>query len=172
MAKMALTKPPAPHLHPTYNSIAPEQRARLVELLQVRLADAIDLMLTCKQAHWTIKGPHFIALHELFDVAHNDARGYVDDIAERAAALGGHVVGTPQHVGAHSTLPPYPVETTDGLAHAAALARTMAAFAKQTREAIGFAEAHDDAVTADLFTSMTREVDKRMWMVEAHIQRS
>ena len=39
------------------------------------------------------------------------------------------------------------------------------------REAIETCEKHDDASTADLYTQLSREVDKQLWFLEAHLQR-
>lgn len=157
-----------PSLNATHNDLPEKSRQKMVHQLQAHLCDALDLSMQCKQAHWTIKGPHFAALHALFDEAHNEARGWVDDIAERAVSLGGHVVGTAQRTAERSRLPAYPTDTQDGLRHVQALAQAMACFAKHTRAGIAQAEACDDAVSADLLTGITRAVDKRLWMLEAH----
>lgn len=170
---MAKTTPKAQKraLHPTYNAMPAAGRQKLVQLLGERLLDALDLMMQCKQAHWTIKGPSFAALHALFDEAHDDVRSYVDDIAERAAALGGQVVGTVQAAAHGSTLPTFPTNNSDGIQLAGALAQAMGVFGEHTKAAISVAEQADDPVTADLFTSITRALDKRMWMLEAHTER-
>src|SRR5260370_507612 len=77
----------------TKNDIPEATRVKVVELLNARLADCIDLQTQIKQAHWNVKGPNFIALHELFDKINEEVEDYVDDIAERAAQLGGVAEG-------------------------------------------------------------------------------
>jgi len=67
-------------------------RAEMIELLNARLADALDLYSQAKQAHWNVKGSDFIQLHELFDTLAGDVLSFVDLIAERATALGREVV--------------------------------------------------------------------------------
>ena len=62
-------------------------RATMTALLNQQLVDTIDLYTQVKQAHWNVKGPHFIALHELFDKLAEELEGPVDDIAERVTAL-------------------------------------------------------------------------------------
>src|ERR1700730_17444120 len=118
----------------TKNDLPQDVRSKTVALLSTRLADCIDLQTQTKQAHWNVKGPHFIALHKLFDEINEEVEDYVDTIAERAVQLGGTVEGTARAVAARSTLPEYPLTTTSGLEHTAALAGALAAFGKQARQ--------------------------------------
>jgi starvation-inducible DNA-binding protein len=157
-------------LHPTKNDISENRRQAVIDLLGARLSDALDLSAQTKQAHWNVKGPSFIALHELFDKIHTDVDASVDVIAERLVALGGTALGTVQATVKATTLPAYPLDIYDGTAHCEALATSLAAFGKQIRAAIDAADGLGDADTADLFTAMSRELDKNLWFVEAHIQ--
>lgn len=145
-------------------------RKAMVALLNARLADAIDLRLAVKQAHWNVKGPSFIALHELFDQIQARVDTFVDDIAERGAALGGVMAGTAQAAVSGSKLEPYPTDITDEKDHLKALADRLAAFGKSAREAISAADEVDDKDTADLFTGVSRTIDKDLWFVESHLQ--
>lgn len=142
----------------------------MVDLLNQHLADVLDLGLQAKQAHWNVKGPNFIALHELFDKIAEALEEYTDDIAERAVALGGVALGTAQIISKISRLPAYPVNATSGKEHIAALSGALAKFGKVARAAIDIAAKAGDADTADLFTGVSRGVDKLLWMVEAHAQ--
>jgi starvation-inducible DNA-binding protein len=157
-------------MHKTKNDLPEDIRGQIVEILNARLADAIDLKLQAKQAHWNVKGANFIALHELFDQVATDADTYVDDIAERAVQLGGTAHGTVQTVADRSTLREYPLDIAEGAAHVEALSGALAAFGKKVREAIDETAALQDADTADLFTGISRGVDKHLWFVEAHNQ--
>jgi starvation-inducible DNA-binding protein len=157
-------------MHATRNDLPESARSRLAELLNARLADAIDLSLQAKQAHWNVKGPQFIALHELFDKVHEAAAGHVDLIAERAVALGGGADGTLQSVAKRSTLPRPRAELVEGRDHLRAIADALAAAAKTMRAAIDASEKLEDAATADLFTEIVRELDQQLWFVEAHLQ--
>ena len=145
-------------------------RDKVVPILQARLADSIDLMMQAKQAHWNVKGPSFIALHELFDDIAEIVEGHADEVAERITALGGRADGTVRIAAAHSQLEEYPFEITAGTDHAAALADRLAAFGKAVRDAINATGEAGDADTSDLFTEISREIDKQLWFVEAHLQ--
>jgi starvation-inducible DNA-binding protein len=157
-------------MHRTRIDLSAKARTRLIGLLNARLADAIDLQLQAKQAHWNVKGPGFIALHELFDKLAGEIDGYVDEIAERIAALGGVAEGTLQAVAGRSKLVAYPLDSVEGRAHVDALAASYARFAKSVRKAIDEAGKAGDAGTSDLFTGISRGVDKGLWLLEAHLQ--
>jgi starvation-inducible DNA-binding protein len=157
-------------MYQTKNDLPAQTRSKVIELLNMRLADAIDLQTQAKQAHWNVKGPSFIALHELFDKVNEDVEDYVDDIAERAVQLGGVAEGTARMAAKRSSLNEYPANTVDGSSHVEALSSTLAAFGKSARKAISDANELGDLDTADLFTEISRGVDKWLWFVEAHLQ--
>jgi len=140
----------------------------LIGLLDARLAEAADLQTQMKQAHWNVKGPNFIALHELFDKVNEDVEDYVDDLAERVVQLGGVAHGTARQVALRSTLPEYP-SVRDGRDHVEAVTTALSAFGKLVRDAIDQSDRLGDKDTADLFTEISRGVDKWLWFIEAHL---
>jgi starvation-inducible DNA-binding protein len=158
-------------MYETLNDLPLKTRNRMVELLNARLADAIDLRTQMKVAHWNVKGPEFIALHKLFDEIVDDADEYVDLIAERAVQLGGVADGTARQVAERSSLDEYAAASGgDGQAHVHAVADALASFGRSAREAIETAADAKDQDTADIFTEISRGTDKWLWMVEAHAQ--
>jgi starvation-inducible DNA-binding protein len=157
-------------MYETKNDLQIKVRTQIISLLQDRLADCIDLMNQGKQAHWNVKGPSFFALHELFDKVSEGTEEYVDLIAERIVQLGGIAEGTIQAVSKRSTLPEYPLEISSGSEHVARLSHALAYFGEVARRAIDQANEIRDADTADIFTEISRGVDKWLWMVEAHNQ--
>jgi starvation-inducible DNA-binding protein len=154
----------------TKNDLPEPTRVKVIELLNARLADCKDLQTQTKQAHWNVKGPNFIGLHELFDKINEEVDEYVDEIAERAVQLGGVAEGTARVVAKRSTLPEYPLSIADGHSHVEALSSALAAFGKAARKAINEANDLGDLDTADLFTEVSRGIDKWLWFVEAHLQ--
>ena len=64
----------------------------------------------------------------------------------------------------------YPLEIDSGRQHVAALSAALATFGASARAGIDAATALGDADTADLFTEISRGVDKLLWKVEAHAQ--
>lgn len=157
-------------LHSTKIDLAKGKREKVIEILNSRLADAVDLQSQAKQAHWNVKGMHFIALHELFDQVSTEILVHIDDIAERVTTLGGTAMGTVRVAAGNSSLSQYPLEITDGEAHVEALSSALADFGKKVRADIDNTDGLDDKDTADLFTGISRSIDKLLWFVEAHAQ--
>jgi starvation-inducible DNA-binding protein len=153
----------------TRNDLPVNVREPVIELLNARLADAIDLGAQSKHAHWNVKGPNFIALHELFDKVAESVEEQIDTLAERVTALGGRALGTIAAVARTSTLKPYPEDISEGQMHVDALSAALAAYGARIRAAIDAADRLGDADTADLFTGISRESDKYLWFLEAHL---
>ena len=156
------------NLFRTKNDLPERTRVEVVTLLNQRLADAIDLQSQCKQAHWNVKGDNFIALHELFDKVNEDVEDYVDLIAERSVQLGGTAEGTARMAAKRSLLSEYAAPSANGEDHVEALSHVLATFGAYARQGIESSNALNDADTADIFTEISRGVDKWLWMVEAH----
>lgn len=157
-------------MHRTKIDLPEKTRMKLVALINEVLASAIDLKLRSKQAHWNVKGSAFIALHKLLDEVAGVVEEYSDLIAERAVALGGGAEGLVPHLQSRSRLGAYPHDIFEARDHVDAITTSVATFAKMTRGAIDQAASWKDAVTADLFTEVTRGLDKYLWFLEAHVQ--
>jgi starvation-inducible DNA-binding protein len=150
--------------------IKPKLRDSITNLLNQQLADTVDLYTQVKQAHWNVKGAQFIALHELFDKLAEGLEEPVDDIAERITALGGVARGTARIAAQDSRLTEFPHGRVDGMQAVALLADRYAALGASTRTAIEIASREGDADTSDLFTGISRGLDKALWFLEAHLQ--
>lgn len=157
--------------HHTQNDLADNAKKTAIDLLNKRLADTIDLALLTKQAHWNLKGRNFIAVHEMLDMFRATIDKHVDIIAERAAQLGGQPAGTTQAVEKATSIAPYPVDLSAVDDHLKALAERYATAANEMRESIDQADDAGDADTADIFTAASRDLDKALWFIEAHIEK-
>jgi starvation-inducible DNA-binding protein len=145
-------------------------KTAMIALCNARLADAIDLSLAVKQAHWNLKGMAFIGVHELLDDVRARLDNNADTVAERVAQLDGTALGTVQNVAEATKLGAYPTNITKVEDHVAALVERFAALSKSVREAIDAADDAGDAGTADIFTSFSRDLDKDMWFLKSHLQ--
>ncbi|HWR13974.1 MAG TPA: DNA starvation/stationary phase protection protein Dps [Terriglobales bacterium] len=152
------------------SSIEIPQRSRIIEILNARLADSTDLKTQTKFAHWNVKGPQFFQLHELFDQVAPHFDDYADLLAERAVQLGGVANGTLRQAAAASSISEYDFEAITGTEHVRALVKNIARFAALVREAIDQTDGLGDKDTADIFTEISRQVDKDLWFLEAHVQ--
>lgn len=153
----------------TRNYLQENVRNAVAVLLEERLADAADLSMQAKQAHWNVKGPDFIALHKLFDKVNKEARKWTDLIAERVVQLGGIAEGTVQATAKKTHLPHYPVDILDQKEHLVSLCKSMALFGELIQKAIAQATESNDPTTADIFVEISRSLDMHLWFVESHL---
>jgi starvation-inducible DNA-binding protein len=156
-------------MNPTRNDLPLKARTAAAAILNARLADILDLRSHLKQAHWNIKGPGFHAVHELLDMLAAECDTFADDVAERAVQLGATALGTSRMVAAATTLPDYPAKVAAQQRTLQTIADHIAAVAKSVRAAIDEADELEDPGTADLFTGISRGLDKQLWFVESHL---
>lgn len=156
-------------LYTTRIDLAEDIRVKVIKILNQTLAATLDLKTQTKQAHWNVKGMDFLQLHELFDEMATELEDYVDMVAERVTALGGIALGTARIAAESSILPEYDLGAVSGEDHVIALADRYGAYAKHVREAIDQTDELGDADTADLYTEISRTIDKRLWFLEAHL---
>ncbi len=161
-----------PKLYATKNDLSEISRTKIIVLCNARLADSVNLETQVKQAHWNVKGLSFVALHKLFDEINEDVEEYIDLTAERVVQLGGVAEGSARQAVKASKLSEYPADIAEGREHVDALSTALATYGKLTRAAIDEADKLGDKVTADMFTDISRGVDKWLWFLEAHLQSS
>jgi len=150
--------------------LAEDTKSKVIEILNARLADAIDMKTQVKHAHWNVKGIHFFQLHELFDSVAGHLDDQADLIAERVTQLGGVANGTARQVAAESSIKEYDLQAVKGEDHLKVLAKRLGTLANAARSAIDEAGKLGDQATADIFTEITRAADKDLWFLEAHLQ--
>ena len=142
--------------------------SELVAMLNQSLADSLDLAYQTKQAHWNVKGYNFYGLHLLFDDLYGQLAAHVDDFAERAVSIGGLALGTIRVASSTSRLDEYPLDALESRVHVDALVDRYGDYTSRVRHAIKKAEKLGDQDTADLYTSVSRAMDKALWMLTAH----
>jgi starvation-inducible DNA-binding protein len=157
--------------HKTHNDTDSNAKKVSTELLNARVADGIDLALITKQAHWNLRGRQFIGIHEMLDKLRGDMDEYNDTMAERVVQLGGIALGTSQILAKKSTIKPYPTEAATIDEHLKALIERYGQFANDVRKNIDDTDDAGDSGTSDLFTEVSRGVDKWLWFLEAHVEK-
>lgn len=157
-------------MHDTSMGLEQGVREQMVALCNQQLANITDLYSQSKQAHWNVKGMYFEALHVLFDKMADSVFPYGDMIAERATALGGTALGTVRMAASASELPEFPADVFDGQDMVKVVVDRWGQYAASVRSAIDEATDVNDMGTADMFTEISREVDKLLWFAEAHLQ--
>jgi starvation-inducible DNA-binding protein len=151
------------------SKLSEEIRARIIESLNSRLADGLDLHSQIKVAHWNIKGPQFPALHPLFETFAVSLATHNDTIAERAVTLGGKAYGTARHVAKTSRLAEYPQETSRDLEHVKLLADRIEGYLDGMRQTRSVAEQGADTDTVDILTQIITEFEKHDWFLRASL---
>ena len=157
-------------MYDTRTDLSISIREEVVPILQARLADSVDLFTQVRQAYWNVKGPHFIALHELFGKVAQIVEQHSDMLAERITALGARADGTARVVAVQSNLSEFPLDAAESLVYVAAVADKLALFGKALRASIALVAKFGDADTAALFTEISRAIDKQLWFLDAHLQ--
>ncbi len=169
---MSTTKEATTHLYTTRTDIPETTRVKTIQLLNGTLAAALDIWSQSKQAHWNVKGKDFYQLHLLFDDVASALYEHIDTIAERITSLGGVANGTARQSAKNSVLTEYPdTEKMTEEDHLNALADRLAMYAKHLREAMNKTSEWNEQDTNDLYVEVSREVDKKLWFLEAHLQR-
>jgi starvation-inducible DNA-binding protein len=146
-------------------------RTAVAAALNATLADGLDLHGQIKVAHWNIKGPHFAALHPLFETFAVGLAAFNDEVAERAVTLGGLARGTARHVAGTSRIPEYPQETTRDLEHVRLLSERIEGYLAGVRAAREVGEKHADTDTVDLLTQVISEFEKHAWFLRASLEK-
>lgn len=70
------------------------QRKGVVEILNRLLADEVVLYVKTRNYHWNVEGPDFSETHKFFEAQYEELDEIMDDVAERARALGGRAAGS------------------------------------------------------------------------------
>ncbi len=151
--------------------LSEKARKAIAASLNQRLADGLDLHGQIKVAHWNIKGPHFAALHPLFETFAVSLANHNDAVAERAVTLGGMAQGTARHVAKTSRLPEYPQKTTRDMDHVALLADRIESYLDGLRESRDLGEQEDDVDSVDLLTGIITEFEKHAWFLRASLEK-
>lgn len=154
----------------TKNDLPENVRHSIVGVLNQSLADTTDIQSQFKFAHWNVKGPDFYQLHLLFDEIAEELASHQDLIAERATALGGQALGTVRLAATNSRIPEIATDAVTGQDFLNVLASNLAVHAANLRQDVMIAEQHGDEDTQDMYTELSREVDKLLYFVESHLQ--
>lgn len=153
----------------TQNPLQSKQRIASIEILNKLLSVGMDLASRAKHAHWNIRGPGFIALHEQFDAIAGVVSGVNDTLAERVAQLGGLAQGMLMTAVQQSNLPVYPHTSHDIATYIKALSQNLALWAQQLNQGSAHLGKKGDPRSADLCAESACKIEKQLWLLEANI---
>jgi starvation-inducible DNA-binding protein len=161
---------PVDRLFPTRSYLPESVRTSSIAVLNQTLADLSAVAMQLKSAHWNVKGQGFYQLHELFEDLIEEFDASIDEVAERASALGGRPPGTAREVAQNTTIPELPSQTVEGVALVAELADRLAILDANLYGQLELVTQQNDLDTADLVNEVSRTVAKSLWFLEAHLQ--
>lgn len=145
-----------------------EKNHNVVQSLSVLLADSYVLQLKTQNYHWNVTGPHFSALHSMFQAQYEELFATVDDLAERLRALGEKAPGS---FAAFATLAQVKEETghPDAMTMVKNLANDHEILAADADAVLKAAEEIGDDATGDLAIARMQAHQKTAWMLKAHL---
>lgn len=153
---------------PITGPLSDQARDATGSALQATLTDLIDLSLIAKQAHWNVVGINFRSVHLQLDELVTTARQYVDEVAERASALGFAPTGVAESVAAGSGLPEYPTGWQSDRDTIERIVATLGSAIERLRPRIDETD-KTDLVTQDLLIAVARALEKAHWMWQAQL---
>lgn len=159
-----MSKDPTLLEHELFNE---KTSTELVALLNQTLADTLDLAYQTRQAHWNVKGPNHDCLHLLFGQLYLQLGITMDDLAERARALGSSDLSTIRAAGNAFHLEEYPLEAKQRIGNVNDLVDRYSDYTSRVRQSIRKAEELGDQDTADLYTSVSCAMDKALRLLTA-----
>jgi starvation-inducible DNA-binding protein len=162
---------PMKKLFVSSNNLPVKIREKVVARLELQLATLVDLQSQLHQAHWNVKGAHFISYHKLFEDLAAGLAAHIDIIAERLTALGGFAVGSVAGVAARSTLKELPHSVTKDTLLVNELRSRYKLVAAEVHKAIQEFDDLDDDGTEDIMITLSAEIDKALWYLDATLSR-
>ena len=142
-------------------------RAKIVTALNACVIDGVDLHTQIKVAHWNVRGPLFVQIHELLDDLAGHVATHVDDLAERAVTLGGRASGTARSAAQGSRIEELPHEVRRDVELTRLVAERTEAYLRGLRSARQVADGEHDADTDDLLTGVIRGLEKDVWFLRS-----
>jgi starvation-inducible DNA-binding protein len=145
-------------------------RQHVVTILNDLLADEYVLYTKTRNYHWNVVGPRFNDLHKFFEAQYSALNDIVDDVAERARALGGQALGTLAEFSQHARLKEQPGTYPDAAGMLKDLLADHETVIRRLRDDLEIvAEKHRDIGTNDFLTGLMEQHEKMAWMLRAFL---
>lgn len=155
---------------PTHYTLTDEIRFQSIELLNLNLANSIDLYTQLKCAAWNVQIIGITNIKHLFEINSKSVLEFENILADRINALGGNSYCNVQFVSANSVLIPYELGIAPEKEHGFAISSSMAAFSQAISNAISISLKNQDFTTADIFSNILRIIDAAIRRLSMHLE--
>ncbi len=142
---------------------------RLVDGLNLVLADAYALMALTHLAHWNVEGPDFFQLHKAFEKQYQQLFVSVDEIAERVRALEAYTLGGLNALAKAAQMDEFkaPMPQKD---YVAALIVSHEKFIDDAVRCRDHAGELQELQTQDLMIKQLQWHEKTVWMLKSYLK--
>lgn len=151
------------------NPLSREIKDKVGDILLPLVYDATELKSHVKLAHWNLRDPDFISIHRLLDEVAATVEKGIDEVAERARQLGKVMDVTPTKVGEMTNLKPFPKGLLNRATACDALLKSLNSSVESLHKAIDQCDEIGDAISADLLTKVSGELEVYLWLIESHL---
>lgn len=148
-----------------------EARLEVGQMLNLVLADEYVLYATTRDYHWNVTGPEFRSLHQQFEEQYERIAQWIDDVAERARAIGVGARGNWADLtkaARTSADPGIDLSAEHMVSELLALHEEMIGQLRIDSESC--TERFKDAGTADFLTGLMEKHEKTAWMLRAQLE--
>jgi starvation-inducible DNA-binding protein len=148
-----------------------EARLEVGSMLNLLLADEYVLYATTRDYHWNVTGPEFLSLHQQFEAQYEQIAQWIDDVAERARAIGAGARGNwadLARAARSSADPGIGLSAEHMLSELLALHEELIVQLRTDSEAC--TGRFKDAGTADFLTGLMEQHEKTAWMLRAQLE--
>lgn len=155
----------------SYIHLDEQKMEKVVEELQVLLANYQVHYTNIRGLHWNITGHQFFRLHEKFEELYNDAAEKVDDIAERILQLSG--------IPKNSFADYFKISTIEDISSISCsesavkiILDNISTLIEKEKKILELAGDAGDDSTASMMSDYIREQEKLVWMLVAYFSDS
>lgn len=151
-----------------YIQLDSKETKKVVNELQVLLADFQLFYTNLRGFHWNIKGRGFYQLHEAYEKMYDDAADKIDEVAERILMLD----GVPAH-NFSDYLKTSEIKETEVISNGDEIAKLILDYLKvliaQERKTLELASENNDEGTVALMSDYISEQEKTVWMLTSYL---
>jgi len=148
---------------------AAKKDTRVIDGLNLVVADSYALMALTHLAHWNVEGPDFFPLHKAFQEQYENLFEAIDEVAERVRALDAYAIGGLSTLAKVAQMEEFrsPMPQKDYVAALIVAHEKVVDDATRTRDLAGESS---DLQTQDLMIKRLEWHQKILWMLKSYLK--